>query len=149
MAYNKLASRLRVLTFHDDPTSATVIRFINWTPMDGECFLATCKFLLGTGVLVFKIWAGTDSAPAAGDRTEIVAHANPTQADAVNDLLVLETNAEEIISKLKAAGRDTDGKQIYVSVQMDNDHANDINLITYVIGELDNPRDGATKDVIA
>ena len=117
--------------------------------MDGECFLATCQFRSGTGVLVFKIWAGVDSSPSAAERTEIVAHSAPTPADAAGDTLVLETHAEEIISKLKAAGRDTDGKQIYVSVQMDNDAAADVNLVTYVIGMLENPRDGATAEVIA
>ena len=149
MAYNKLASRLRVLTFEDDPTNATTLRFIGWTPMDGECFLAICHFLTGTGVLDFKIWAGNSGAPAAAARTEVVAHAAPTDADAAGDTLVLETHAEEVIAALKAAGIDTDRRRIHVSVQMDNDASGDENFITYIVGELENPRDGATKGVIA
>ena len=147
MAYNKLASMLRVLTFHDDVADARIARHIGWTAMDGECFLATCKFLSGTGVLAFKIFANT-TAGAAG-AVEVVAHSDPTPADAANDTLVLETHAEEILAKLKAADHDTDGKQIYVSVNMDNDAAADVNLITYVVGMLENPRDGATAEVIA
>ena len=146
MAYNKLASMLKVYSFYDDVT-ATTSRHISWQKMEGECFLAYLKFLSGTGVLTFKIYANTSA--SGTNAVEVTAHADPTDADAANDVLVLETHAEEILAKLKAAGVDTDGQQIYVTVNLDNDAAGDENLITYVIGELGNPREGATADVIA
>ena len=149
MAYEKLTTTLKQTLLVDDPANATTLRFIGWQSMVGECFVARCLLVSGTGVLIFKIWAGVGSAPAATNRTEVLAHAAPTDADAAGDMLVLETHAEEILQKLQAAGIDTLGGRIHVSVQMDNDASGDVNAIDYTFGDLHNPKKGATADVIA
>jgi hypothetical protein len=118
---NKLQSRLAVRNYLDDPADATVARNIAWVPMD-ELLMVLCTLIAGTGVLTFKIFAATDAAGA--NATEVKAHSNPTPADAPGDQLVLEVSAEEVRQALPGA--------THVSVQMDNDAAGDVNLLTYV-----------------
>ena len=145
--YKRLLSYLVVRLFRDDPADARIARQISWQKMQGDCFAALAMLVSGTGVLTFKIFAATNAAGA--DAVEVQAHADPTKADAAGDQLVLEIAGEEVISKLQAAGADLEGKEIHVSVQMDNDAANDINSIAYVFGKLRNPRAAATADIIA
>ena len=93
----------------------------------------------GTGVLTFRILAATDAAGTGS--TEVVAHANPTQADAAGDTLVLECTAEQVKDVLKAA--------THVSVEVDMDATNDIAAVTYVFGRAKRQYSGLTADVIA
>jgi hypothetical protein len=140
--YNHLKSRMVVRTYADDPADATVARKIAWVPM-GERFLALATLISGTGILTFKIFAGTDSSGAGA--TVVKAHADPTVADAVGDQVTLEVSAEEVKAALAGA--------THVSVEMDNDVNSDINAVTYVMdGALAGGRfqfDGLTADVIA
>jgi hypothetical protein len=121
-SYDKLKSTLAVRTYADDPADATVARKIAWVPM-GKNFLALCTFISGTGVLTFKIFAAVDSNGTTP--TLVKAHADPTPADAAGDQVHLEVSAEEVKQALAGAQ--------YVSVEMDNDAANDINAVTYVM----------------
>jgi hypothetical protein len=137
-SYDKLKSRLAVQTYLDNVATATDAHQIGWVPMS-ENFMALCTFVSGTGVLTFKIFAATDS--SGTNPTEVAAHAGPTVADAAGDQLVLEVTAEQVLAALAAA--------THVSVQMDNDHADDIQVVTYVRTGLRFAEDGGTADVIA
>ena len=135
-----LRAMLKVLNFLHEPADATVATNISWQPLkDFESFLATLMLVSGTGVLTFRILAATDAAGMGA--TEVVAHANPTQADAAGDTLVLECTAEQVKDVLKAA--------THVSVEVDMDATNDIAAVTYVFGRAKRQYSGLTADVIA
>lgn len=133
-----------ITAYVDDPADATVARYIGWVDMrDFAYFAATCVFYSGTGVLTYKIFAAEDT--SATNATEIKAHSTPTTADASGDLLVLEVSAEQIAAVGRAAGY----ALRYVSVQMDNDATNDINVIQYFRCASRHAYRGLTADVIA
>lgn len=122
-AYDHIKSRMACRTYIDNPVDATVARKIAWVPM-GKNFLALVAFVSGTGVLTFKIFCA-DESDGTGNVTAVVAHAGPTDADAEGDLLHLEVSAEQVHAA-SATGK-------YVAVEMDNDHADDINAVTYIM----------------
>lgn len=144
MAYtaNKLASRLKAVTHIDNVADATVARYAPTTFFDMRDFnslLVLCALVSGTGVLTFKIFGATSAAGAGA--TVIATHSAPTDADAAGDTLVLEITAEQ----LRALG----DAYRYVAVEIDNDHADDINAITYIFGGGRFNADGLTADVIS
>jgi len=139
MAYtaNRLLARFLSRTYIHDIADATVATEIAWVKM-GLAFVAKATLVSGTGVLTFRIMAATDSSGTGS--TVVVAHATPTTADAAGDQLVLEVSAEQVLAALASAS--------HVSVEIDNDHADDIMAIDYLMEGL-NAYDGLTADVIA
>ena len=122
-SYDYIKSRFICRTYLDDPADATVARKIAWVEM-GLSFLALAQLISGTGVLTFKIFCA-DNSDGTGNVTSVKAHATPTTADAAGDMLHLEVSAEEVHAA-SATGR-------YVSVEMDNSAAGDVNDVTYIM----------------
>lgn len=139
MAYtaNSLRSRFLSRTYIFDPADATVATKVAWVPM-GQRFLAKATLVSGTGILTFKIFAATDS--SGSDAIEVVAHANPTVADAQGDQLVLEVDAAQVQAALAGA--------THVSAEIDCDVSTDIVAIEYLM-EPYHQTNGLTADVIA
>jgi hypothetical protein len=104
----------------------------------GLSFLAKATLVSGTGVLTFKIFAGTDSSGTGA--TLVAEHATPTVADAQGDQLVLEVDAAQVQAALPGA--------THVSVEMDCDVATDIVAVDYLVDPF-HRQDALTADVIA
>lgn len=141
--YNHLKSNYTCRTYIFDPADATVATKIAWVPM-GKAFLALATLVSGTGILTFKIFAATDSSGTGA--TVVLAHSDPTVADAAGDMVTLEVAPEQVLNALAAA--------THVSVEMDCDATNDIVAVTYIMqgGPVAGGRwnyDGLTADVIA
>lgn len=134
---NKLKSELACRMFHHDPADATVATKIGWVPM-GLHFMAIVQLASGTGLLTAKIFAATDATGAGA--AEVVAHPDPTVADAAGDQVVLEASAEQVKAALAGA--------THVSVELDCDAAGDIADIAYIMAPRDK-RNGLTADIIA
>jgi 4-diphosphocytidyl-2C-methyl-D-erythritol kinase len=124
----KLSSEICVTSALDNPADATVARNVTVIDMrDYENLLVHCTFVSGTGVLTFRLLA-SGSSTGADTPVLIRAHAAPTVADAAGDTLVLECTAEE----MAALATSTCVHPRYVCVEMDNDHADDINSLVYI-----------------
>lgn len=134
---NKLRSRFLSRTYIHDPADATVATKIAWVAM-GRRFLAKATLVSGTGILTFKIFAATSAAGA--NPTEVVAHADPTVADAAGDQVVLEVDDAQVLAALARA--------THISVEMDCDANTDIVAVDYLI-EPYRQYSGLTADVIA
>jgi hypothetical protein len=104
----------------------------------GRRFLAKATLVSGTGLLTFKIFAATDSSGTSP--TVVVAHADPTVADAAGDQVVLEVDAAQVQAALSGA--------THVSVEMDCDATNDIVAVDYLMEPM-RQYDALTADVIA
>lgn len=148
MAYT--ANHLRCLAqrrvFVDDPADATVARYVSpdgaGTFADMRNFqrlLVGCMLYTGTGVLTFKIFGAKTA--AGGDAAVIIAHADPTPADAQGDTVWLEITAEQ----LRALGADFR----YVAVEIDNDAAGDVNVFAWEFADPRFPADELTDDYIS
>jgi hypothetical protein len=139
MAYtaNHLRSQFVSRTYVHDVADATVATKIAWVSM-GRRFLAKATLVSGTGLLTFKIFAATDSSGTSP--TVVVAHADPTVADAAGDQVVLEVDAAQVQAALSGA--------THVSVEMDCDATNDIVAVDYLMEPM-RQYDALTADVIA
>lgn len=148
MAYtaNKLKSVAYRKSVIDNPADATVARYVG--PGGAGVFadmrnyaalLVSCLFYSGTGVLTFKVFGATDAAGTGA--TVIAAHSDPTVADAAGDQVFLEISAEQ----LRALG----ASYRYVAVEIDNDHADDINILGFEFAAPRDAYDALTADVIA
>lgn len=128
----RLAARMRV----HDVADATVATKGAWVPM-GMNFLA--RIIVTAGAMVtFKIFAATDSSGTSP--TEVAAHATPTQADAVGDMLVLEVSQEQVKAALAGA--------THVAVEIDMGSAADTAVYDYINDPRDKA-DGLTADFIS
>lgn len=124
----KLTSEICVTSALDNPADATVARNVTVLDMrDYEKLLVHLTFVSGTGVLTFRLLA-SGSSTGADTPVLIRAHAAPTDADAAGDTLVLECTAEELAPLATA----TCVHPRYVCVEVDNDHADDINSLVYI-----------------
>lgn len=144
-AHKLRASALRRLVI-DDPADATVARYIG--PGGAGVFadmglygklLVAAMLHSGTGILTFRI-VGATSAAGAG-ATPIIAHADPTVADAAGDTVFLEITAEQ----LRALGPDFR----YVAAEMDNDLNTDVNVLYFEFADPTFAHLDLTADVIA
>lgn len=100
----KLTANLAVTMHHHDPADATVATAVpsTWRSLAGlKAVLAKVMVTSAHAMVTFRILVGTSSAGAGS--TEVVAHATPTTADALADVLVLEATIEQIKDVLPGA----------------------------------------------
>ena len=136
----KGTSELLVKQYTHDPADATVATKIAWLAMKGyEWLLASAMLISGTGLLTFKIFAATSDAGAGA--LEVVAHADPTVADAAGDVVYLEVTAEQCKEVLAGF--------THVSVELDCDTNTDIAAVGYIFGGAHRKYAGLTADQIA
>ena len=100
----KLTAQVRCKLLNHDPADATVATKVpsTWRSLAGlRSVLAGVMVTSAHAMVTFKIFAGTDSSGTGA--TEVVAHATPTVADALGDVLWLEALIEQIKDVLPGA----------------------------------------------
>ena len=136
----KGTSELKVKGYVHDITDATGATQIAWLPLkDFDWLLAAVTLVSGTGLLTVKIVAATDSSGTGA--VEVIAHADPTVADAAGDVVYLDVSAEQVKEVLAGA--------THVSVELACDAAADIAAVTYIFGGALRKYAGLTADQIA
>ncbi len=136
----KGTSALKVTGYVHDIADATVATTIAWLPLkDFDWLLAAVALVSGTGLLTVKIVAATD--PSGTGAVEVIAHPDPTVADAAGDVVYLEVSAEQVTEVLAGA--------THVSVELACDHADDLAAVTYIFGGAMRQYAGLTADQIA
>jgi hypothetical protein len=126
----KFLSRNKMDLFAHDPADSTVATEIGWVDMrdyDGIVLVALNTALTGNGVVTFKAFASENS-DGSGTPTLIKSAADPTDADAEGDYLVLEVSAAEIA---QAAAEESKALR-YVSAELDMQNAADEAAVVYV-----------------
>lgn len=148
-AAEHLRSRFRLRHVECDPNSADPA-LVTLNPGASEAcialaggarrFLASLIKTVGTGNTdAFQIIAATDAAGAGA--TVVVAHASPTGQNAVNDVLVLECDVEQIREVLPAA--------THVGVRIELATATDEVVVAFLEAEHQFQRSGLTADYIS
>lgn len=146
---NHLRSRVRLRHAEFDPDSADPV-LVTLNPGASEAcialaggarrFLASLLRTVGTGNTdAFQIIAATDA--SGSNPTVVVAHATPTGQNAINDVLVLECDVEQIREVLPAA--------THVGVRVELATATDEAVVAFLEADNQFERSGLTADYIA
>lgn len=136
----KGSSEVKQTLHHHDPADATVATKLAWVAMKNfEWLLAAVMVTSAHALVTVKLFAATDDSGAGA--TEIKAHAAPTVADALGDVVYIECTADQAKDVLPAF--------THIGVEIDMNHADATAVVSMLRGGAKRKHDGLTADQIA
>lgn len=134
-------NKVEMLDFDVDATTAAAATYVDLRDYDGFAVMIKPSVLAGSGVTKLEIVAADDT---SGTNITVIKDSGTVAADAIDDYVYLECQAEEV----RQESEDASATLRFVAARVTHDNAGDESVITYIRFKAKHATSGLTANNI-